>query len=291
MKQPLKQNVRRIKLEDMRIDSHQHFWRYNPVQHGWMTEGMAAIRRDFLPDDLAPLLKSIGFDAVVAVQARQVLEENDWLLSLADRNDFIRGVVGWVDLRAKDVRSQIERYAGHPRFKGVRHIVEDEPDVGFLLLPEFRRGIRTLAEYGLTYDLLLRPQHLPVALQLVREYPQQPFVIDHIAKPSIKDHTFSPWREDIQAFSQYDNVYCKLSGMVTETNWQSWRPEDFIPYMDVVLNAFGVERVMIGSDWPVCTLAGNYTSVMEIAVKYVQQFSLRVREKILGLNCARFYRI
>lgn len=174
------------------IDSHQHFWQYHPTQHVWMTDDMAVLRRDFLPDDLAPLLKSVGFDATIAVQARQMLAETDWLLALADQHDFIQGVVGWVDLRAEDVRGQLQRYIGHPKFKGVRHIVHDEPDVGFMLLPEFRRGIAALAEFGLTYDLLLRPAHLPVALKLVREFPRQPFVVDHIAKPRIRERTTAP---------------------------------------------------------------------------------------------------
>lgn len=273
----------------MRIDSHQHFWQYNPAQHTWMTDDMAVLRRDFLPDDLSPLIKSVGIDATVAVQARQILEETDWLLELAERHDFIQGIVGWIDLRAEDVRRQLQRYVGRPKFKGVRHIVHDEPDVEFMLLPEFRRGIAALADFGLTYDLLLRPAHLRVALKLVQEFPQQPFVVDHIAKPLIKDRVFSPWQEDLKALAQCENVYCKLSGMVTESHWSGWNPEDFVPYMDVVIGAFGTDRVMIGSDWPVCTLAGDYRSVMEIVFKYVQQFPADTREKIFGGNCARFY--
>lgn len=275
----------------MRIDSHQHFWEYNPSQHVWMTEDMAVLRCDFLPNDLAPLLQSAGFDATIAVQARQLLEETDWLLELADQYDFIQGVVGWVDLRASDVRKQLLRYVRHPKFKGVRHIVHDEPDTEFMLLPEFRRGIQALAEFGLTYDLLLHPAHLPVALKLVREFPKQPFVVDHIAKPLIKDHVFSPWREDLKALAQFDNVYCKLSGMVTETSWRSWKPEDFSPYLEIVFNAFGPDRVMIGSDWPVCTLSGDYCPVIEIVRHYMQQSPSDEQEKVLGTNCARFYRI
>jgi L-fuconolactonase len=275
----------------MRVDAHQHFWQYDPAQHVWMTDDMAELRRDFLPADLAPLMKSAGFEGTVAVQARQMLEETDWLLELSDRYDFIRGVVGWVDLRAEDVRSQLQRYIGHPKFKGVRHIVHDEPDVEFMLLPEFRRGIGALAEFGLTYDLLLRPPHLPAALKLVREFPRQPFVVDHLAKPLIKDHRFSPWREGVEALAQYENVYCKLSGMVTETVWKQWRPEDFAPYLDIIVDAFGVDRLMIGSDWPVCTLSGNYLPVTQIVKDYVRRFSEEVQERILGGNCTRFYRL
>lgn len=275
----------------MRIDSHQHFWRYNPAQHVWMTEDMAVLRRDFLPDDLAPLLKSAGFDATIAVQARQMLEETDWLLALADQHDFIQGVVGWVDLRDEDIRRQLQRYVGRPKLKGVRHVVHDEPNVEFMLLPEFRRGILALAEFGLTYDLLLRPEHLPAAIKLVQEFPEQPFVVDHIAKPSIKDRAFSRWREDLAALSQYENVYCKLSGMVTETTWRAWMAGDFTPYLDIVLGAFGPERVMIGSDWPVCTLSGDYCPVMDIVIDYAQRFLPEIRDLILGGNCARFYRV
>ncbi|MBN2579628.1 MAG: amidohydrolase family protein [Pirellulales bacterium] len=273
----------------MRIDSHQHFWLYNPAQHTWMTEEMAVLRRDFLPEDLAPLLKSVGFDGSIVVQARQMLEETDWLLALADQYDFIRGVVGWVDLRAADVRSQLRRYVGHPKFKGVRHIVHDEPDVEFMALPEFRRGIRALAEFGLTYDLLLRPTHLPVARRLVGEFPQQPFVVDHLAKPLIAEKRSSPWREELTALAKFDNVSCKLSGMVTEAPWRAWRSEDFTEYMNIVVDAFGPRRVMIGSDWPVCTLSGDYRAVMDIVIDYLQRFSKEEQEEMLGGNCARFY--
>jgi L-fuconolactonase len=275
----------------MHIDAHQHFWQYDPAQHTWMTDDMAVLRRDFLPAELAPLLESADFEGSVAVQARQVLEETDWLLALAERHAFIRGVVGWVDLRGDDVRSQLRRYAGRVKFKGVRHIVHDEPDVEFMLLPEFRRGLRALAEFDLTYDLLLRPAHLPVALKLVREFPRQPFVVDHIAKPRIADRAFDPWHADLEALAQFENVYCKLSGMVTETAWGAWQADDFGPYLDIVLNAFGPDRVMIGSDWPVCTLSGDYRGVMSIVTAYAERFSPAVREEILGGNCARFYRL
>jgi L-fuconolactonase len=275
----------------MHIDSHQHFWRYDPNQHVWMTDDMDALRRNFPPQDLLPLLTAAGFDGTVAVQARQMLEETDWLLELSDQYDFIQGVVGWVDLRAEDVGTQLQRYVGHKKFKGVRHIVEDEPDVEFIRQPQFRRGIEALAEFDLTYDLLLRPVRLPVALELVQEFPQQPFVIDHIAKPVIKKRLVSPWREGLEALARFENVYCKLSGMVTETNWHEWNAEDFFPYLDIAIGAFGFDRVMIGSDWPVCTLSGNYQSVMDVVLDYVRQFPSDVQERILGANCARFYRL
>jgi L-fuconolactonase len=275
----------------MRIDVHQHFWRHNPQQHVWMTDAMDALRRDYLPPELAPLLKAIGVDGTITVQARQMLEETEWLLTLADEYDFIRGVVGWVDLRSSKVREQLEKYGTHSKLVGVRHVVHDEPDDNFMLLPEFRRGIAALREFDLTYDLLLFPRHLPVASKLVEQFPDQPFVLDHIAKPEIRDRRISPWREDVQALAQFDNVYCKLSGMVTEAAWKSWRPDDFRCYLDIVIEAFGTDRVMIGSDWPVCTLAGNYAAVMGIVMDYAEQYPANVRDAILGGNCVRFYKV
>jgi len=275
----------------MRIDSHQHFWRYNLLQHVWMTDAMDVLRHDYLPAELAPLLKSIGFDGTIAVQARQMLEETEWLLKLADEYDFIHGVVGWVDLRSPKVREQLEQYSAHPKLVGVRHVVHDEADDNFMLLPEFRRGIAELRRFDLTYDLLLFPRHLPVAVKLVEQFPDQPFVLDHIAKPEIRDRRISPWREDLQALARFSNVSCKLSGMVTEAKWKDWRQEDFRCYLDVVVQAFGTDRVMIGSDWPVSTRARDYAVVMGIVMDYADQFSATVRDAILGGNCARFYNI
>jgi L-fuconolactonase len=273
----------------MRIDAHQHFWRYSPQQHVWMTEAMDVLRRDHLPMDLVPLLNAIGFEGTIAVQARQMLEETDWLLELAEENDFIKGVVGWVDLRRPQIREQLEGYAGHSKLVGVRHVVHDEPDDNFMLLPEFRRGIAELGRFDLTYDLLLFPRHLPVAVKLVEEFPEQRFVLDHMAKPEIRDRRISPWREDLRLLARFGNVFCKLSGMVTEAAWKGWRPADFHAYLDIVVEAFGTDRVMIGSDWPVCTLSGEYAAVMGIVTDYAAQFSVPVRDAILGGNCARFY--
>jgi L-fuconolactonase len=273
----------------MRVDAHQHFWQYDPLAHAWMSEQMAPLRRDFLPDELRPQVAAAGFDGTVAVQARQSLEETRWLLKLADRHDFIRGVVGWVDLRSSGLRRQIEEFAGHAKFIGVRHVVHDEPDERFMLRPEFRRGIGLLAEFGLTYDLLLFPRHLPVALELVAEFPAQPFVLDHLGKPAIRDGRSSPWEDDVRALAGFSNVYCKRSGLVTEADWAIWRPEDFSRYLDVVFDAFGPERLMIGSDWPVCTLAGDYAGVMRIVEDRAAGLPLAARAAILGGNCARFY--
>jgi L-fuconolactonase len=273
----------------MRLDSHQHFWRYRPDHQTWMTERMGVLKRDYLPGDLKPLLQSVGFGGTIAVQARQMIEETEWLLQLADEHDLIKGVVGWVDLRSPNLRGQLETFSKHPKLVGVRHVVHDEPDDNFMLRPEFRRGIAQLREFNLTYDLLLFPKHLPVAVKLVEEFPGHPFVLDHIAKPRIGEKLFSPWQEDLAALAKLPNVCCKLSGMVTEALWKQWQPQDFHRYLDIVFAAFGLERVMIGSDWPVCTLSGDYAATMGVVTQYVQKFPSEVREKILGGNCARFY--
>jgi L-fuconolactonase len=254
-----------------------------------MTDAMDALRRDYLPDELAPLLQGIGFHGSIAVQARQMAIETDWLLELADRSEFIKGVVGWVDLLSPELPGQLEAYSKNPKLVGVRHVVQDEPDDHFMLRPEFRRGMAQLRHLDLAYDLLLFPRHLPVAVKLVAEFAHQPFVLDHIAKPPIRAGQISPWAEEIKKLAEFPNVFCKLSGMVTEAEWKRWRPEDFHRYLDIVIEAFGVERVMIGSDWPVCTLSGDYESTMRIVIDYARQFSPQVREAILGGNCARFY--
>jgi L-fuconolactonase len=275
----------------MRIDSHQHFWHYSPAEYLWISDRMAVLKHDFLPDDLQPLLQSIHFDGCVAVQARQNLEETRWLLELAEKHEFIKGVVGWVDLCSEKLPEQLQRFARHPKLAGVRHIVHDEPDDEFMLRPEFRRGISQLREFDLTYDLLLFPKHLKPAVQLVREFPEQPFVLDHMAKPMIGERLFSPWQEDLHQLARFPNVSCKLSGMVTETRWKQWQPGDFHHYMDIVFEAFGSARLMIGSDWPVCILSGDYAPTMQLVIDYAQQFPVEVRTGILGENCARFYRI
>ena len=252
---------------------------------------MEVLRRDYLPDELRPLLKAIGFGGTIAVQARQMLEETEWLLKLADEHDLIKGVVGWVGLRSPELHGQLERCAKHPKLAGVRHVLHDEQNDRFMLLPEFRRGIAQLREFGLTYDLLLFPKHLPVAVKLVTEFPSQPFVLDHIAKPGIREGQVSPWREDLTRLAEFPNMFCKLSGLVTEAEWKQWQPEDFHRYLDIVIEAFGTDRMMIGSDWPVCMLSGDLASTMRIVIDYAQQFSAEVRDDILGRNCARFYHI
>ena len=256
-----------------------------------MSDEMEILKQDFLPEDLAPLLKRTGFDGCITVQARQNLEETQWLLELAEAHDFIRGVVGWVDLRSGDLDAQLERVAPHPKLVGVRHVVHDEPDDRVMLREEIRRGISKLHSTGLAYDLLLFPKHLPVALELVQEFPEQTFVLDHIAKPDIAAGTLSPWREDLLRLAEFTNVSCKLSGMVTEAEWRNWKPDDFHPYLDAVLQAFGPERVMVGSDWPVCTLSGTYTDTMGIVIDYVTRHVPEHQDAILGGNAAHIYNL
>jgi L-fuconolactonase len=273
----------------MRIDAHQHFWKYSAAAYDWIGGDMAVLKRDFLPDHLQPLLASNGFDGSIAVQACQTIEETQWLISLAEKSDFIRGVVGWVDLRSADLTAELDALANHPRLVGVRHVVQAEPDDEFMLRDDFRRGIAHLAGFGLTYDLLLYPRHLPVAVKLVRDFPDQPFVLDHIAKPGIADGLMEPWTRGILELAKHENVCCKLSGMVTEANWKHWKPDDFRPYLDVVFGAFGADRLMIGSDWPVCTLSATYTETIAIVDDYIRQFTRGEQEQILGGNCASFY--
>jgi L-fuconolactonase len=219
------------------------------------------------------------------------MEETNWLLNLADNNNFIKGVVGWVDLRSPTIYQQLEAYRNNNKLVGVRHVVHDEPDDYFMLQPSFLNGIAALKEFDLTYDLLLFPKHIPVAVQLIKKFPDQLFVIDHIAKPFISKQEISPWKEDLKALGYYPNVYCKLSGMVTETNWNNWKEDDFKPYLDIVTESFGADRIMIGSDWPVCTLSGNYAATMKIVTDYANQFPVDISNAILGGNCIEFYKI
>ena len=275
----------------MRIDAHQHFWRYSPRTHAWIDDAMAALRRDFLPADLEPLLRDAGFGGSVAVQAQQDVAETEWLLALAAEYPFIRGVVGWVDLCARDVREQLRRLSSNSKLKGVRHVVQDEPDDRFMLRPDFMRGIGALAEFGLAYDILIYPRQLPAAAELAAAFPEQRFVLDHIAKPEIRERRIDAWARGITALARHPNVWCKLSGMVTEADWGAWSPADIAPYIDVVLEAFGPDRLMIGSDWPVCTLAGAYGDVLQIVTERIARLSSREQAAILGENAAQFYRL
>ncbi len=276
----------------MKIDSHQHYWHFNTADYGWMGDNMSVIKRDFLPTDLLPELKSIGFDGSVAVQARQSLEETNWLLQLADEHPHIKGVVGWVDLQSEQAGAQIAAFTQHPKAVGVRHVIHDEEDIDFMLRPAFIRGVQLLEKYNLAYDILIFPTHLANTIEFVKQFSeQQIFVVDHIAKPLIKDGIVSPWREEIAALAQFPNVYCKVSGMVTEADWNTWKPENIRPYLDIVVEAFGSERILIGSDWPVCLVAGKYGEVMQVVTDYISTFTEKEQALILGGNAAKAYRI
>jgi L-fuconolactonase len=250
---------------------------------------MERLKVDHLPGDLEPAMREAGITGTVAVQARQTVEETRWLLELAEQYPFIRGVVGWVDLRSAHVRDQLERFSVNPRFCGVRHVVHDEVDDRFMLGDDFGRGIGLLAEFDLTYDLLLFPRHLPLACELAVRYPEQPFVLDHIAKPRISEGTMEPWATDIRKLARYPNVCCKVSGMVTEAEWHHWTLTDFAPYLDVVFEAFGAARLMIGSDWPVCTLAGDYSTVLGVVTDYIAQLSAEEQAAVMGRTAIGFY--
>jgi L-fuconolactonase len=273
----------------MKIDAHQHFWKYNPDEYGWIDDEMKVLKRDFLPDDLSPALKLAGFDGSIVVQARQCLDETRWLLNLAGRNDFIKGVVGWVDLCSPEIEVQLAEFSRNPKLVGVRHVVHDEPDDDFMARSDFQYGISLLSKYNLTYDLLIFPKHLSLATELVKKFPDQKFVLDHIAKPQIKNKRLSPWKDNIRGLALLPNVYCKLSGMVTESDWKQWTSADFTPYLDIVVDAFGTERLLIGSDWPVCTLAGSYAEVMQIVIEYIARLDSAQQQLILGQNAIRLY--
>jgi len=275
----------------MRIDAHQHFWRYNADEYGWIDDSMASLRRDFLPADLKAELEGAGFNGAIAVQARQTLEETRWLLERAASSSHVLGVVGWVDLRSPNVRSQLAEFAGKPKFLGVRHIVQSEPDDRFLLQPEFLRGIAALEEFDLSYDILIYPRHLPGAAEFVKRFPRQRFVLDHLAKPLIKSGSLQPWQSGIRELAQNTNVFCKLSGLVTEADWKNWKSSDFDTYLDIALESFGRDRLMIGSDWPVCTVAGSYSQVMGIVVEYLGKYREDVRVAIVGENAATCWKL
>lgn len=273
----------------MRIDAHQHFWYYSPVKHSWITDQMSAIKRNFLPVDLEIELKSHAIDGCIAVQADQSEDETHFLIDQAEQHPFIKGVVGWVDLRSENIEDRLAYYKQFPSIKGFRHVVQDEPDVNFMLGRSFQNGIKKLQEFGYTYDILIFPTQLEAALKTVEQFPNQKFVIDHIAKPNIKEGHIDEWRHGIKAIAKHENVMCKLSGMVTEADWLNWRQGDFVPYLDTVMSCFGVDRVMYGSDWPVSLIEWSYCEVKGIIDMYTENFSESEKNKIFGGNAIRFY--
>lgn len=274
-----------------KIDAHEHFWKYDPVRDAWITDQMHGLKKDFLPEDVRPLLSKNGFTGCVAVQADQSEKETKFLLDLANKNDFIKGVIGWIDLGGRYIKKKLQNLATSVKLKGFRHILQAEPQRDHMLREDFRNGIRHLGQFGFTYDILIYPDQLPYSLQLVKEFPEQRFVIDHLAKPFIKFKKKDEWQRDIKQIARYKNVSCKISGFVTEADWDSWKKHEFHPYFDVVTNAFGTDRVMFGSDWPVCLLAGSYDQVVEIVNDYFSSFTKDEQEKVFGKNAIQFYNL
>jgi L-fucono-1,5-lactonase len=294
--------------EKLKVDAHVHFWRYDPAQYSWIDDSMAALRRDFLPADAKREMDRAGIDACVAVQARQSLEETRWLLELADIHPFITGVVGWVDLQSEDVGAQIEQCcrsstssgqssstsSGHNRgtkLVGLRHIVQSELDDRFLLKPAFCRGISLLDDLDLAYDILIYPKHLAAAAELASRFKRQRFVLDHLAKPAIRSGEIREWEKGLRALAEFPHVFCKLSGLVTEADWRGWTPDQLRPYLDVAFDCFGAHRLMVGSDWPVSTLAADYGRTMAVVGDYLRGRPDADREAVLGGNAQRFWRL
>jgi L-fuconolactonase len=273
----------------MRIDAHHHFWRYDPAEYGWISETMPAIRRDFFPADLEAEIQVVGVDGAISVQARQSLEETRWLLELAGGNDFIKGVVGWIPLAAADVRAQLDGISGAAKLVGIRHIVQNEADDNFILREDFNRGVAALKDFGLTYDILIYERHLPQAAQFVDRHPQQVFVLDHLAKPRVKENELEPWRTNIRQLAERQNVYCKVSGLVTEADWQSWSAGQLLPYLETALEAFGPQRLMFGSDWPVCLLAASYRQWHDLVAGFCSRLSVSEQARIFGGTAIEAY--
>ncbi|PTS90472.1 amidohydrolase [Flavobacterium sp. HMWF030] len=271
-----------------RIDSHQHFWKFDPVRDSWIDDSMQKIQRDFLPEDLLPLLQENQFSGCVAVQASQSEVETNFLIELASKNDFIKGIVGWVDLRDKNIAERLSHFSKHKKLKGFRHVVQGEAD-DFMFREDFRNGISALKTFNYTYDILIFHRQLPAAISLVNDFPEQKFVIDHIAKPDIKSGDILSWKKGIEEISKYENVSCKISGMVTEANWKSWKPEDLKPYLDVIFENFSVDNLMFGSDWPVLNVASDYTEVVKTLQGYIAKLSIEDQNKIWFKNASSFY--
>lgn len=274
----------------MVIDSHQHFWKYNPSRDKWIDENMEVIKRDFSPSDLFPILQSHGIGGCVAVQADQSEAETEYLLTEAVAHDFIKGVVGWIDLRSPNCEDRLNYFCNHPYFKGVRHILQAETPE-FMLSESFKRGIKSISAFQIPYDLLVYPHHLEATITLVNTFPEQQFILDHLAKPDIKNGKVKEWAPKIKELAKAPNVACKVSGMVTEADWNSWNKETLTPYMDVVFDAFGAHRILYGSDWPVCLLAGQYKQVYDAVTHYCSKLSKREQDLVFGENAINWYNL
>lgn len=274
-----------------KLDSHQHFWRFDPIKYGWITEEMNLIKGDFLPEDLKPILDRHTIDGCIAVQSEESEADNAFLIELATVNPFIKGVVGWVDLQADNIEETLQFYNQYPIVKGFRHVLQGEKDRALMLTPDFKRGIDQLGKFNYTYDLLIFQDQLIYASELCSTFPEQKFVLDHIAKPSIKEHELGNWAKDIQILAKNPNVHCKVSGMVNEADWKNWKEEDFRPFLDVIFEAFGIDRLMFGSDWPVCNTAGGYDAVLKLVQNYTAKHTEQEQSLFWGLNASNFYAI
>ena len=274
-----------------RIDAHQHFWNFDPVRDSWITDDMAVIQKDFLPGDLEAVLKKNTFDGSVVVQSDQSEDENKFQLANAEENDFIKGVVGWVDLQASDVEERLGHYRSFKKMKGFRHVLQGETDRSLMLKPEFMNGISKLEKFGFTYDILIYADQLKYLPEFAGAFMNQKFVIDHLAKPRIRDREIKEWEREMQNIGRFENVYCKISGMVTEANWKTWKQEDFVPYIDVAIETFGPNRIMYGSDWPVCLVAASYEEALGIVEEYFSSFSETEQQLFFGGNATRFYNL
>lgn len=275
----------------MVIDAHQHFWKFDPVRDSWITDDMSVIQNDFLPEHLKPILQSNGVSGCVAVQADQSESENDFLISHAKQNDFIKGIVGWVNLEADNIEDRLAYYKSFEKVKGFRHVLQGEKQRDFMLRYDFKRGIDKLREFNFTYDILIFPDQLKYATEFVSLFPNQLFIIDHIAKPEIKAKKIEDWKNDIQAIAKYENVHCKISGMITEADWKNWSADDIRPYLDIVVEAFGIKRIVYGSDWPVCLVAGSYTETLNVVRNYFSSFTKNEQEMFFGQNAIKFYNL
>ncbi|MCA9085023.1 MAG: amidohydrolase family protein [Planctomycetaceae bacterium] len=277
----------------MIIDAHQHFWNLSlPFNYGWLhTQQNERICRSYLPSDLRDHLKACGVDKTILVQTQHDPEENLWGLRLADQNDFVAGVVGWVDLASEKCEEQLLHFMEYPKFVGVRHIVQDEPDDDFIIRPDVLRGLKVLQKYKIPYDLLFYTKHLRHAVTLGKELPELQMVVDHLAKPKIKTGEIDEWEKDLKAAAEFPNIHCKLSGMVTEADWKNWKPADLKPYVEAALEAFGPERCMYGSDWPVCELAASYDQVFNALNEVIGEISDTERDQIFSGTARRFYRL
>lgn len=274
------------------VDAHQHFWDLHRYPYPWMSRPeLKVLCRSFLPEDLRPILRNIGIDKTVLIQARSSLDETCWFLNLAEANDFIAGVVGWVDLTAPDLGGVLDELMQYPKFKGVRHQAEEDSDDAWLNRPDVLRGFGELARRGLSYDLLVKPKHLRYIPVIAEHVPGLRMVVDHLAKPSIASRQFEPWATDLAAVARIPNLWCKLSGMITESDWRNWTSADFKPYIDHVIKHFGFDRIMFGSDWPVCMLAGTYEQTLKSVDENLGKISGSQRTKIFGENAKIFYRL